>query len=331
MQDEAICGLSELSEASTESHDERTAKRHAWRQRREAMEARPRGRRWRGKLRGHLYGAAQRSHKVLRPTGPFRWGAARALRLGLTELTISFPDLPSAYDGYRILHLTDLHLDNIEDTAKATAERIADVKADLCVITGDIRDNIHAPMSPLMDRLGHIVSALGTDDGVLAVLGNHDSAAMVPPMEGLGIRVLLNETIALGYGRHSLNFTGLDDVHRFHTKAANEALEAAPDGFCIALVHSPEVAGRAARRHRLYLTGHTHGGQICLPGGRPFLSALNDHHDLARGLWRHADMVGYTSRGVGSCVLPFRSFCPGEVTLVTLRHGPARAIEHTRL
>jgi len=297
-------------------------RRRAWRARREAMEARPAGKRWRGQIRSHLYGSAQRVHDVLRPTRSLRWAAERALRLELTELTVFLPDLPPNFDGYRIVHLTDLHLDNIEDTASATARHIAGLDSDLCIITGDIRDNIHAPIAPLIDRLGHVVSGVRPPDGVFSVLGNHDSAAMVSPMESLGIRVLLNETVSLARGADQFHITGLDDVHRFHTDAAHAALEAAPDGFCLALVHSPEVADIASVRHRLYLTGHTHGGQICLPGGRPFAAGLKRHRDLARGAWRHGDMVGYTSRGIGTCVLPFRTFCPGEVVRVTLRCGP---------
>jgi hypothetical protein len=301
---------------------ERMQRRHAWRARREAMETQPSGKRWRGKLRSYLYRTARNTHELLRPMPPMRWGARMALRLDLTSLTASFPDLPAAYDGYRILHLTDLHLDNIDGTAEAIAERVAAVEADLCVITGDIRDNIHAPLGPLMRRLGHVVDAVRARDGLLGVLGNHDSAAMVPPMEDLGIRVLLNETVSYVRGNDMLHVTGVDDVHRFHTEDARLALQSAPDGFCIALVHSPEVADIAAERHRLYLTGHTHGGQICLPGGRPLATGMKRHRHLARGAWRHGDMVGYTSRGLGACVLPFRTYCPGEVVTVTLRKGP---------
>lgn len=310
-----------MHEGPTEELLDLLANRRAWREHREAMESRPSGKRWRGNLRSRLYGTAQLAHRALRPTRPFKRGAARALKLELTELAVFLPDLPAAFDGYRILHLTDLHLDNIEGTGAATAERIADIESDLCVITGDIRDNIHAPIPPLVESLAHVVSAVRARDGVLGVLGNHDSAAMVAPMENLGIRVLLNETITLCRGADDLHVTGLDDVHRFHTTAAHAALDAAPDGFCIALVHSPEVADRAAAGHRLYLTGHTHGGQICLPTGRPFATGLKRHRELASGVWRHDDMVGYTSRGIGACIIPFRMYCPGEVVRVTLRRG----------
>lgn len=305
-----------------EERFERVSRRGAWRVRREAMEARPSDRVWRGHVRGHLYKTARDIHELCRQTRLFRWGAARALVLETTQLTISHPALPAAFDGYRVLHLTDLHLDNLTDTAAALAQCIADIDHDLCVITGDIRDNIHTPLDPLIERLGHVVSAIRAQEGVFGVLGNHDSAAMVAPMEGLGIRVLLNETIALSRGRDKLHITGLDDVHRFETDAAHAALDAAPDGYCIALVHSPEVADRASNKHDLYLTGHTHGGQICLPSRKPFATGLKRHRDLASGIWRHGDMVGYTSRGIGACVIPFRTFCPGEIVLLTLRQGP---------
>jgi hypothetical protein len=311
-----------MHEGPTEELLDLISRRRALLEQREAMESKPAGKGWRGNVRGRLYGTAQLAHDALRPTWPFKLGAARALELEFTELTVFFPDLPPNFDGYRILHLTDLHLDNIEGTEIATAERIADIESDLCVITGDIRDNIHAPISPLIDSLAHVVSAVRARDGLLAVLGNHDSAAMVAPMESLGIRVLLNESVTLSRGVDDLHVTGLDDVHRFHTTAAPAALDAAPDGFCIALVHSPEVADRAAAGHRLYLTGHTHGGQICLPTGRSFGTGLKRHRELASGVWRYDDMVGYTSRGIGACVVPFRMNCPGEVVLVTLRRGP---------
>lgn len=313
-----------MHDGRTDYLREMTAHRRAWRARREAMEATPAGKRWRGRARGRLYGAASRTHDVFRETRLFRWGAARALTLEVTELEVRLPDLPAAFDGYRILHLTDLHLDNIEDTAWAAAARIADIECELCAITGDIRDNIHAPLDPLIDRLGHLLAAVRATDGILGVLGNHDSAAMVAPMERLGMRVLVNETATLVRGDDLLHATGLDDVHRFETEAAHAALDAAPEGFCIALVHSPEVAGRAASRHRLYLTGHTHGGQLCLPTRRPLATGLKRHRELVSGVWRHGDMVGYTSRGVGACVIPFRAFCPGEVVRVTLRRGPER-------
>ena len=75
----------------------------------------------------------------------------------------------------------------------------------------------------------------------------------------------------------------------------------------------------------LYLTGHTHGGQICLPGGRPILTHLTQHRRYARGQWRHGAMQGYTSTGIGVSALPVRYNNRGEVALITLRRATAQA------
>lgn len=305
--------------------DHAARRRQDWRARREAMETAPSGRRWRGQVRHHFHGTAAMATRLLGPTGIFRRGTAHALNLELTALSFAFPDLPPAFDGYRILHLTDLHLDNIDGTAAATAQAIAGVEADLCVITGDIRDNIHSPIEPVFHRLKQVLSELRVRDGVLGVLGNHDSAAMVEPLEALGIRMLVNETTMLRRGVDQVHVTGVDDVHLFHTREAVRALSSAPEGFGIALVHSPEIADRASARHRLYLCGHTHGGKINLPNGRPIITGLKRHRRFAQGLWSHDEMVGYTSRGVGASLVPTRFRSQGEVAVVTLRRGPRSA------
>ncbi len=299
--------------------DDSQARRRMWRMRREAMEAARATPRWSGRLRHTYHGTARMAGRLFAPTALGRRAAAKALQIDLTEQTLWFADLPPAFDGYRILQLTDLHLDNIDGTAQAVARRIAGVRYDLCVITGDIRDNIHAPFWPVLDRLERVVAAVDAADGILGILGNHDSAAMVEPMEALGIRMLINETVTLYRGGDEIHVTGLDDVHTFHTEEADRALRSAPAGFCIALVHSAEIADRASARHRLYLCGHTHGGQICLPGGRPMITGLKRHRRYARGLWRHDGMVGYTCRGVGASLVPTRFNCEAEIVLVTLR------------
>jgi len=296
-------------------------RRQDWRIRREAMEAAPSGHRWRGRLRHHYHGTAAVATRLLGPTGIFRRGTAKALDLGLTELSFSFPELPPAFDGYKILHLTDLHLDNIDETAAATARMVTGVEADLCVITGDIRDNIHSAIDPVLHRLKDALSEVRVTDGVLGILGNHDSAAMVEPLEALGIRMLVNETMMLRRGTDSIHVTGLDDVHLFHTMEAVQALASAPDGFGIALVHSPEIADLASARHRLYLCGHTHGGKFRLPNGRRIITGLKRHRRFVQGLWSHDDMIGYTCRGVGASLVPTRFRSQGEIAVITLRRG----------
>ena len=108
---------------------------------------------------------------------------------------------------------------------------------------------------------------------------------MVEAFEGLGVTMLVNETLSIHRNNARICITGIDDVHYFCTDAARAALARAPDAFKIALVHSAEFADvAAASGFNLYLAGHTHGGQVCLPGGRPILTHMTCHRRYASGL-----------------------------------------------
>jgi len=304
----------------------RSEQREAWRRVREAMLLSNPNRNAYQAARYRAFAIARQIHYRNKELWPFTAGTGRALRLATHDIRISRPDLPPRFEGYRILHLTDLHLDNMDDTARtaaACAAQHGDV--DLCVVTGDLRDDYRTPSDRTMQRLELILKAANARDGVLCVLGNHDGPDLVAPLEALGVEVLLNERVSLARGADRLHVTGLDDVHMFHTDAATLALRDAPNGFAIALVHSPEIADVAAERHALYLTGHTHGGQICLPGGVPVSTALRRYRNYASGLWRHGGMIGYTSHGAGTAGIPFRLNCPGEVSVITLTRGPLSA------
>ncbi len=265
-------------------------------------------------------------HASLRATGLYARGTRNALDIQLRELDLVLDDLPHVFDGYRLLHITDPHFDSLEGTAERIAELIRPRSADLLVMTGDYRRRVHGPHEQIEPALATVLKAARAGDGALAILGNHDTVAMVPSFERLGVRVLANETITVRRGGESLHLTGFDDVHYYYTPAADAAAAAAPAGFKIALVHSPEFALHAAGAgYGLYICGHTHGGQICLPGGRPVLTASAFGRRFAAGLWQHDRMVGYTSRGAGASGLPVRFFSRGEVTLITLRHGRERS------
>jgi predicted MPP superfamily phosphohydrolase len=122
----------------------------------------------------------------------------------------------------------------------------------------------------------------------------------------------------------ALTLCGTDDVARFYTPDAPACLRATVGDFRIALVHTPELAQvAAAAGFSLYLAGHTHGGQVCLPGGRPVVTYLETNHEFARGLWRCGNMIGYTTTGLGSAAIPIRFACPPEIAVFRLRRSPA--------
>ena len=274
-------------------------------------------RRWRGRL----LGAAIRGFGfAVRLGGLARLGRRNALAPALVEVELSFAGLPAAFDGYRVLHLSDTHLDALPELAPVAARLVDGLAVDLLALTGDILARRRAAPETAVAPLCRVLAGVSARDGRLAVLGNHDPAAMADALEGAGFTVLLNRSVAISRGGERLVVTGLDDVHSVYTAAAQAALDAAEPGFRIALVHSAEMADHAgAAGVALYLCGHTHGGQICLPGGRPLITQLKRCRHGARGLWRDGAMLGYTSRGLGITGPALRFNCPSEMTLLTLR------------
>ncbi len=302
--------------------------REIWAERRRMMERRrcdvsPDGRRphWRSALFGHgvrAFAAAARLCGLYRP------GRRNALAPRLVELDFSFPDLPAAFDGYRILHLSDTHFDYLPELAPVAARMLAGIEVDLLALTGDIHGHHRAPLGHSVAPLAMMLEGLRVRDGRLGVLGNHDPAEMAEALERLGFTVLINGSTELRRSGERLVVTGLDDVHRFYTAAAHQALAEAPPGFRIALVHSAEMADHAeTAAYSLYLCGHTHGGQLCLPNGKPIFTRLRRCRFGARGEWRWRRMIGYTSHGLGVSGAPLRYNCSGEMTVITLRRqGP---------
>ena len=155
------------------------------------------------------------------------------------------------------------------------------------------------------------------------VLGNHDTIRMVPDLEDMGIRMLQNECEPISRGKDRIFLAGIDDAHYFRVdnieKAAASILH---EGFSILLSHTPEIYRQAAHAgFDLLLSGHTHGGQICLPGGIPITLDSVLPRYMGSGAWTYHGMAGYTSVGAGSSVVAVRINCPPEITLHHLQCG----------
>jgi uncharacterized protein len=257
-----------------------------------------------------------------RLTGIHSRGRRNALSPALVERDFAFPDLPSVFDGYRILQISDPHLDCLPELARIARRLVRDLDIDLVAITGDIHGSPHAPLARSTEPLADLLTGPKVRDRIVAVLGNHDPASMADALEHIGICTLINESMVLERGNERLVITGLDDVHRFYTPAAKRALRDAPTGFRVALVHSAEIADYAAAAgFALYLCGHTHGGQICLPNGRWLITRLRRCRFGVRGEWRAGKMIGYTSSGLGVGEVPLRFNCRGEIAVITLRRA----------
>jgi predicted MPP superfamily phosphohydrolase len=260
--------------------------------------------------------------RLLRLTPLHARGLRNALDLRLTELELAPAGLPRAFDGYRILHLSDPHFDILPALAEAAAPLVDGLEVDLLALTGDIHGRARNPLSQSVEPLARLLRGVRVRERRLAVLGNHDPVEMVEALAPLGFETLANRSVTLSRGGETMCVTGLDDVHSFYTPQARRALEEPHGGFRIALVHSAEMADHAAAAGvSLYLCGHTHGGQICLPGGRVVLAQLVRCRYGATGLWRQGDMLGYTSPGLGVSPPTVRFNSRGGAALITLRCG----------
>jgi predicted MPP superfamily phosphohydrolase len=256
---------------------------------------------------------------VLRLSGLYRRGRRNAADIRLTHNRVAVAGLPDAFDGYRILHLSDLHLDMSGAITKALLQRVGEVDYDLCVITGDFRARTYGAIDGAVNGALRLREALAGE--VYAVLGNHDFIDMVPGLEEAGIRVLLNESVVLQRGGAELYLAGIDDPHYYRVDNLEKAADGIPLEACsVLLSHSPEVYRHAAHAgFNLLLCGHTHGGQICLPGGWALTYNAACPRRFGKGPWRYHDLLGYTSRGAGSCVIEARFNCPPEITVHELR------------
>ena len=257
---------------------------------------------------------------ALKLTGLY-WRARRnAERIVVKRTELKFARLPTAFDGFTILHLSDLHADMNVVAMQHMIELVSGMQYDLCVLTGDYRGKTFGPFEATLDILAKVRTRL--KQPIYGVLGNHDTIRMVPAMEAMDIRMLLNECDVIIRGDQRISGR-IDDAHFFRADNIEKAALPIPNGaFSILLSHTPEVYRQAAHANfNLMLSGHTHGGQLCLPGSIPIKLEAILPRRMGAGAWRYHDMSGYTSVGAGSSVLPVRLNCPPEISLHCLRRG----------
>ena len=252
----------------------------------------------------------------LKLTPFFKIGVKNAKNTVVKNVDLYFKDLPSAFEGYTILHMTDLHLNSLPKMDINICEKINGLKVDLCVLTGDYGEGTGNNFKNILAKLQCVVSNIQQQDGIVAVLGNHDTCHMVESFERAGITMLVNETMAIKRGGSRISITGLDDPYYYYTDQTLNAMVESPKGFKIVLVHSPSLFDLASENG--YLTGHTHGGQICLPGGIPVITHLRHGKKFYRGLWHYREMTGYTGQGVGVVGIPVRFNTQSEITVLRL-------------
>ena len=256
---------------------------------------------------------------ILMATGLYWRGLSNAAKVELRENLIVSPRLPQAFDGFTILQLSDLHVEMSEAAMDRVVALLEGTSYDLCVLTGDYRAKTWGPHEAAMSGVARVRDALRGE--VYGVLGNHDTILMVPALETMGITMLLNEGKIVERAGERIHLAGIDDAHYYRMDNLDKAAADIPPGaFSILISHTPEIYRQAAHADfDVLLSGHTHGGQICLPGRIPITLDSVLPRSMGSGAWRYHDMIGYTSVGAGSSVVPVRFNCPPEITLHRLR------------
>lgn len=257
----------------------------------------------------------------LQGLGVFRRGVANADCPVLTRTTISCSGLPTAFDGFRILFLSDFHFSERYDHGGALERLLKGIAPDLVALGGDYEYRMFAPEAWVTEGIRRLRMYLSPPLGWVAVLGNNDRSVMVSLLEQQDVRVLVNRAIPIERGEDRIWIAGVDDPHDFRSDSVSLAMKAIPAGvFSILMAHSPEVIAAAAAHHvDLYLCGHTHGGQICIPGWMPLYTNTRCPRRYTHGPWCYDAMQGYTSSGLGTSALPIRFACPPEAVLITLK------------
>lgn len=243
-------------------------------------------------------------------------------RVVVEQLTLTLPRLDPAFDGFRLVQLSDLHVGGwiTQETLESVIQQVNDLAPDMVAITGDFVSTLYAgtERAVLRDTLRQLNAP------TFACLGNHDhwtNARRVRNiLETAEVMELNNAVYSLQRGTAQLNIAGLDDIWERQHDLGKVLTNLPSEGATILLAHEPDYADTAAATNRfdLQLSGHSHGGQVRLPFiGAPILPPLGEKYPI--GLYNIHDMHLYTNRGIGMGFKSVRFNCPPEITLFTLQ------------
>ena len=249
--------------------------------------------------------------------------------LSITTPTFRIDNLPPAFHGFRFVQISDLHLEEYTEDffLRRVIRRVNQLKPDMVLITGDFVSR--GPMSISVSysaaaRCAELLAALNCPLRY-GILGNHDAAVgssvVRGHMEYNGLPMLVNENVRIERNGEHIFLCGLDDI-AWGNPNLEDAIPASPDAPVILMAHEPDYADTIAKHPRgslidLILSGHTHGGQIRIPGLRPLALPLLGKH-YAEGHFQVGNSQLYVNRGIGTVGIPFRLNCPPEITLATL-------------
>jgi len=245
----------------------------------------------------------------------------------VTQHEVRFKTLPEEFNGLVMAHLSDLHIRKYGNRESRTLTLLAEAKPGIVVVTGDFTLERSDPAA--IQRFLRDLRDLHPPFGIWAVLGNHDhwyppaenDAAVRMLFKDTGVALLVNQWGRLGKGPDTISLIGVDDPFSGYADLAAALKGTQRTPFAVLLTHSPQIFMKAdLMKFDLVLAGHTHGGQIRLPGiGALWLPDGSEGYESGWFYGQSAQM--YVTRGVGTSILPFRFFCRPEIALITLKRG----------
>ena len=283
--------------------------------------------RWNQRRRVAPYSSSQTPDTPLRSLAVSLTHVARAAltepyMLSIEHERIQLNRLPKAFDGFRVVQLSDIHHGPFSSTeqierAVETANRL---QPDIIALTGDYISKERHYAAPCAEMMGHLQAKYG----VYAVLGNHDHWVDAPLITDLfraeGIKVLINEGMRFEKDGAAFWLAGVDDTMVGLEDISLALAGSREDEMKLLLAHNPILLRRAARASvDLVLSGHTHGGQVAIRGERNTLRGARKR--MLKGLGSLGHTQIYVNRGLGTVVLPIRYGCPPEISLLELRSG----------
>ncbi len=254
----------------------------------------------------------------------------------IKEVEIVSEDLPEAFDGYKVVHISDIHARSFEsrhNSLHRAVEKINGLDADIIAFTGDLI----TMSSSEIDSISHILSTMKAEDGIVSVLGNHDYCIYADPRDtcsdkddvrnviekekAMGWDILLNENRRIARGNDTIAVIGVENTSPSKHFPSKGNLAKASEGteglFRILLSHDPmhwemEILGKD---YPLTLSGHTHAMQFSLLGWSPSRYMFKQY----RGLYTENDHHLYINIGLGETIVPARIGTVPEITLITLK------------
>jgi uncharacterized protein len=245
-------------------------------------------------------------------------------RIDITHIPLALPNLSREFNDYRLIQISDIHMGSWMNLPRLEeiVEKVNQLNPDLVAITGDF---VTHHSSHHASELVNPLKKLCAPDGVMAVLGNHDSSnsriGLHPILHRAGLMVLSNSVHTIRRGSASIHIAGVDDPLDRRDRLDIVLNKMPREGVGILLAHPPDFADKSAQSQRfdLQLSGHSHGGQVRFPLLGPlFLPRMGRKYP--QGLYRVGNMTLYTNRGVGMVHLPVRFNCRPEITLFQLYH-----------